>query len=147
MPFFLSVVLFVKNETVIGIMGKVQGITKASRPPIKPKKKIRHNPFEPSVPVPPKFATGALRSIAVLFISPLEAVESCNSPFSKRATPSFPTVNLNGVEMGLVNSSPLNAILTKLPETEQGNESIENSSVNTALPLKYRTETPNKSFF
>ena len=39
-PFLGSPELLVKNETVSGIIGKTQGVSKAIKPPKKPKKKI-----------------------------------------------------------------------------------------------------------
>ena len=35
----------VKKLTVIGIIGKTQGVNKAAKPPRKAKKKMDHNPF------------------------------------------------------------------------------------------------------
>ena len=39
-PFEIDVACFKKNETVKGIIGKTQGVSKAKKPPIKPRKKI-----------------------------------------------------------------------------------------------------------
>ena len=45
-PFFLFSDCLVKKETVNGIIGKTQGVSKANKPPTKPKKKILNNPLE-----------------------------------------------------------------------------------------------------
>ena len=45
-PSFLFFALFVKNETVKGIIGNTQGVKSAISPPIKPKKKIGKKLFD-----------------------------------------------------------------------------------------------------
>ena len=65
-PFALSSLPLVKKLTVSGIIGNTQGVSRASSPPMKPRKKIRHMelPFltpELDVPAPP-FTTGSSRS-------------------------------------------------------------------------------------
>ena len=42
-PIFLFLALFVKNETVKGIIGNTQGVNRAISPPIKPKKNMVKN--------------------------------------------------------------------------------------------------------
>ena len=37
---------FVKNETVSGIIGNTHGVSKATKPPRKPKTKIANSPFD-----------------------------------------------------------------------------------------------------
>ena len=41
----LCLLLFVKNETVNGINGKTQGVSRAIKPPSSPSKKILSKPF------------------------------------------------------------------------------------------------------
>src|SRR5690625_3121496 len=45
-PFLLLSALLVKKETVSGIIGNTQGVSKAMNPPIKPKKNMVLNPFD-----------------------------------------------------------------------------------------------------
>ena len=45
-PAFLLVAFFVKNETVRGIIGNTQGVSNATNPPRKPRKKRRNNPVD-----------------------------------------------------------------------------------------------------
>ena len=44
-PSAFVLLCFVKKLTVIGIIGKTQGVNNAANPPKKAKKKIDHNPF------------------------------------------------------------------------------------------------------
>ncbi len=66
-PFDLLADLFVKNETVSGIIGKVQGIISATNPPRNPRKKIPHKLLElfSSAPVPPQVREGSVRLMAL----------------------------------------------------------------------------------
>lgn len=44
-PAFLLTAFFVKNDTVNGIIGKTQGVSKAINPPTKPNKNKLRSPF------------------------------------------------------------------------------------------------------
>ena len=61
-PFLLFSVFFVKKDTVNGIIGKTQGVSKAINPPSKPKIKIVKI-LLPFVPASPQSFTGCLISI------------------------------------------------------------------------------------
>jgi hypothetical protein len=55
----------VKKETVNGIIGKTQGVSKPIKPPRNPRIKMPHKLFAllSSMPVPPQVSTGLLVSI------------------------------------------------------------------------------------
>src|SRR6476620_11106035 len=74
-PFFLDPDFLVKNETVKGIIGNKQGVSRATRPPRKPIKKILNKLLVdcPSTPVPPQVDNGLSNSMVLLFSPPCEA--------------------------------------------------------------------------
>src|ERR1700759_4894200 len=78
----------VKKDTVSGIMGKVQGMIRPTRPPRKPNIKIPSRLFDWlfSVPVPPHGWAGCARSIEDFFRL-LEAVEDSSKPADRATRP------------------------------------------------------------
>src|SRR5688500_17954321 len=62
----------VKKETVSGIRGNTQGVTKAIKPPIKPNKKIEPKLF-PVASSSPQLVTGFFTSIEGIRMRALEA--------------------------------------------------------------------------
>ena len=80
-PFFLSFLArFRKKLTVIGMIGQMQGITSASRPPTKPMMKIYRMPWLAMSLLPPKdcnsFTTGFHQAFASLLSAVTEKAGS-----------------------------------------------------------------------
>src|SRR5690349_15523551 len=71
-PFFLSCVFFVKNETVNGIKGNTQGVNKAIKPPSIPRKNILNKLLPPAASSPQEL-TGFFRSKDSTLIFDVEA--------------------------------------------------------------------------
>src|SRR5579872_3910723 len=90
MPFDLEAARLVKNATVRGIIGNVQGMIRPSNPPRNPRKKILSIPREPSAPVPPHELTGLARSMLAFFNSLAPAADCCNCVDFGTQTPSGP---------------------------------------------------------
>ena len=66
-PLLLFPDCFVKKETVSGIIGKTQGVSKAIKPPNTPNKKIPQR-LLPSVPPSPALLTGFFKSKLAILI-------------------------------------------------------------------------------
>ena len=66
MPCFLVLDLFVKKETVTGIMGNTHGVTNAINPPKNPKKKTPQAPLSSLelLALAPQASAGALRAVS-----------------------------------------------------------------------------------
>ena len=117
MPFERVPDLFVKKETVKGIIGKVQGMINPTRPPRNPNIKMPNRLFDllSSVPVPPHLLTGLARSMDVSF-RPAEAVaDSCRLvDFAIRSPPDVKEYR-KGTSTGPTTESLSIAIKVRVP--------------------------------
>src|SRR5215208_2665525 len=71
-PLFLLPDRFVKKETVSGISGKTQGVIRAIKPPVNPRRKIVNSDLF-SVSSSPQRFTGFFTSMELIFIREVEA--------------------------------------------------------------------------